>query len=240
MQTLGRLQGEIGVGGRAHRPRHGPHRPVRGPDRGHVPQGRLVEVGPVDDILNSPRHPYTRLLIDGLPKLTAKGKLVGIPGLPPALLNLPDGCSFNPRCPYAFDRCKVEIPGRARGRTEPAGRLSPVSRHRGPAARAELRGLDPDAPMEVSSAAMEGDRSTGPGRRGRRALAAARADRGRPPGRSRVRPGCRPPRPVRPRRTPPPKGPLIDGDAPPRAAQRREGLPERDPQDGGQHDRRPA
>ncbi len=67
--------------------------------------GRLVEFGPVDDILASPRHPYTRLLIESLPRLTAKGTLVGIPGLPPALLTLPPGCSFHPRCPYAFDRC---------------------------------------------------------------------------------------------------------------------------------------
>jgi peptide/nickel transport system ATP-binding protein len=72
--------------------------------------GRLVEQGPVDDILAEPRHPYTRLLIDSLPTLDDKKALRGIPGLPPSLLNLPPGCSFSPRCPYAFDRCRVETP----------------------------------------------------------------------------------------------------------------------------------
>jgi len=72
--------------------------------------GRLVEHGPVDDILAEPRHPYTRLLIDSLPTLDDKKALRGIPGLPPSLLNLPPGCSFAPRCPYVFDRCRVEVP----------------------------------------------------------------------------------------------------------------------------------
>jgi len=72
--------------------------------------GRLVEQGPVDDILDQPRHPYTRLLIDSLPTLDDKKALRGIPGLPPSLLNLPAGCPFAPRCPYAFDRCRHESP----------------------------------------------------------------------------------------------------------------------------------
>jgi peptide/nickel transport system ATP-binding protein len=72
--------------------------------------GKLVEYGPIDDVLESPRHPYTRLLIDSLPKLEAKQELRGIPGLPPALLNLPPGCPFAARCPFAFDRCVAETP----------------------------------------------------------------------------------------------------------------------------------
>lgn len=72
--------------------------------------GKLVELGPVDDILETPRHPYTRLLIDSLPTLDDKKALRGIPGLPPSLLNLPPGCPFAPRCPYAFDRCPLETP----------------------------------------------------------------------------------------------------------------------------------
>jgi peptide/nickel transport system ATP-binding protein len=72
--------------------------------------GRLVEQGPIDAVLDSPRHPYTRLLIDSLPSLDEKKELRGIPGLPPALLNLPPGCPFHPRCPFAFDRCPVETP----------------------------------------------------------------------------------------------------------------------------------
>ena len=72
--------------------------------------GRLVEQGPVDDILETPRHPYTRLLIDSLPTLEDKQALRGIPGLPPSLLNLPPGCPFAPRCPFAFERCRSETP----------------------------------------------------------------------------------------------------------------------------------
>ena len=72
--------------------------------------GRLVEQGPVDQILDSPKHPYTRLLIDSLPTLDDKKALRGIPGLPPSLLNLPPGCAFAPRCPYAFERCQIETP----------------------------------------------------------------------------------------------------------------------------------
>jgi peptide/nickel transport system ATP-binding protein len=72
--------------------------------------GKLVEYGPIDDILESPRHPYTRLLLDSLPTLEGKHALRGIPGLPPALLNLPVGCPFAPRCPYVFERCSGETP----------------------------------------------------------------------------------------------------------------------------------
>ena len=72
--------------------------------------GKLVEHGNIDDVLDNPKHPYTRLLIDSLPNLDAKRELRGIPGLPPALLNLPDCCPFHPRCPFAFDRCRVETP----------------------------------------------------------------------------------------------------------------------------------
>jgi peptide/nickel transport system ATP-binding protein len=109
MQTLGRLQ-------------QGLHAAVLliGHDMGLVAQfadtigvlyaGRLVEEGPVDDILDAPRHPYTRLLIDSLPTLDEKKALRGIPGLPPSLLNLPPGCPFAPRCPYVFERCRVETP----------------------------------------------------------------------------------------------------------------------------------
>ncbi len=72
--------------------------------------GRLVELGRVDDLLDEPLHPYTRLLIDSLPNLEGKRELRGIPGLPPSLVNLPPGCPFAARCPYAFDRCTIETP----------------------------------------------------------------------------------------------------------------------------------
>ena len=72
--------------------------------------GKLVEWGRVEDILDDPLHPYSRLLIESLPTMASKKALIGIPGMPPELLNLPPGCPFAPRCPYAFDRCPVEVP----------------------------------------------------------------------------------------------------------------------------------
>jgi peptide/nickel transport system ATP-binding protein len=72
--------------------------------------GGLVEVSPVEDIFHDPLHPYTKLLIASLPSAEQKGNLRGIPGLPPSLLTPPPGCRFHPRCPYAIDRCRVEVP----------------------------------------------------------------------------------------------------------------------------------
>lgn len=72
--------------------------------------GRLAEYGPIADVLAAPRHPYTRLLIESLPTLREKKQLRGIPGLPPSVIELPPGCPFAPRCPYAFDRCRTETP----------------------------------------------------------------------------------------------------------------------------------
>jgi oligopeptide/dipeptide ABC transporter ATP-binding protein len=72
--------------------------------------GKLVEIANVRDLFQEPLHPYSQLLIASLPSLDGKGKLQGIPGLPPSLLNPPVGCPFHPRCPRAFDRCRVEEP----------------------------------------------------------------------------------------------------------------------------------
>jgi peptide/nickel transport system ATP-binding protein len=72
--------------------------------------GELVEVSPMDTVYDEPLHPYTRLLIACLPSLEQKGVFAGIPGLPPSLLSPPPGCPFNPRCPHAMDRCRVERP----------------------------------------------------------------------------------------------------------------------------------
>lgn len=72
--------------------------------------GKLVEVSPVRDIFKGPFHPYTKLLIESLPSLRARGEFKGIPGLPPSLLARPIGCPFHPRCPRAMDRCVTEEP----------------------------------------------------------------------------------------------------------------------------------
>jgi oligopeptide/dipeptide ABC transporter ATP-binding protein len=73
--------------------------------------GVTAEYADVDTIYNEPRHPYTQELIKAFPDLSKpKKKLSSIPGYPPRLDALPDGCRFAPRCPVAFDRCHKEIP----------------------------------------------------------------------------------------------------------------------------------
>lgn len=72
--------------------------------------GKLVEVSPVRDIFTKPLHPYTQMLIASLPTLERKGTFHGIPGLPPLLRDLPPGCAFHPRCPFALDRCRTDEP----------------------------------------------------------------------------------------------------------------------------------
>jgi len=70
--------------------------------------GRIVEEGPVTTVLRAARHPYTRGLIDSLPAAAEPGQeLRQIPGAPPALLSLPEGCPFRPRCEHASDACVV-------------------------------------------------------------------------------------------------------------------------------------
>lgn len=109
MQTLGRLQDGLGAAV-----------VLIGHDMGLIAQfadtvgvmyaGKLVEIGPVRQMIESPKHPYTRLLVESLPGIEIKQALRGIPGLPPPLVDLPPGCSFNPRCPLTFGRCVQETP----------------------------------------------------------------------------------------------------------------------------------
>ncbi len=72
--------------------------------------GKLVEVAAVRDLFREPLHPYTQLLIASLPSLDGKDGLQGIAGSPPSLLNPPSGCPFHPRCPFAMEVCRVEMP----------------------------------------------------------------------------------------------------------------------------------
>ena len=73
--------------------------------------GRIVEQGDVRQIFNRPSHPYTEALINSVPSIEKKTeRLYSIPGQPPALWDLPPGCAFAPRCPYAHDRCLQEYP----------------------------------------------------------------------------------------------------------------------------------
>ena len=73
--------------------------------------GRFVEVGDVRTIFNAPAHPYTRALLDAIPRLgQGGGRLTVIDGVPPDLAQLPAGCAFAPRCPQAIARCEVDTP----------------------------------------------------------------------------------------------------------------------------------
>jgi oligopeptide/dipeptide ABC transporter ATP-binding protein len=72
--------------------------------------GKIVEMQSVRGLFYHPRHPYTKALLDSMPKLGTKEPLYGIPGQPPDLANLPTGCSFHPRCQHAFERCRSQEP----------------------------------------------------------------------------------------------------------------------------------
>jgi oligopeptide transport system ATP-binding protein len=73
--------------------------------------GRIVEQADVFDIYASPAHPYTKGLLESVPRLDQKGQqLAAIGGLPPNLTRIPPGCPFNPRCSYAQDICRVDPP----------------------------------------------------------------------------------------------------------------------------------
>jgi len=73
--------------------------------------GRVVELADVNAIFERPRHPYTQALIRCIPRHDmARGTMTAIPGMVPGTMALPPGCRFNPRCPVASERCRVEIP----------------------------------------------------------------------------------------------------------------------------------
>jgi oligopeptide transport system ATP-binding protein len=74
--------------------------------------GRIVEKASARDLYKDPRHPYTIGLMLSVPRLDedVKKKLIPIEGQPPDLLAIPPGCAFHPRCPYAFEKCRIETP----------------------------------------------------------------------------------------------------------------------------------
>ncbi len=73
--------------------------------------GRVLEMGPTNQVLGKPRHPYTYALVESLPSRHVRGKrLLTIPGHVPSLDRLPPGCSFHPRCPFAEENCSQTIP----------------------------------------------------------------------------------------------------------------------------------
>jgi oligopeptide/dipeptide ABC transporter ATP-binding protein len=74
--------------------------------------GKIVESAPVRDIFKDPKHPYTHGLMNSIPslKMSRKKRLVSIKGIVPDLLEAPQGCGFEPRCPSAMEKCKAHIP----------------------------------------------------------------------------------------------------------------------------------
>ncbi|MEP6702100.1 MAG: ABC transporter ATP-binding protein [Betaproteobacteria bacterium] len=83
--------------------------------------GRIVEIGPVADVIHRPQHPYTVGLMGSIPSLvTESERLTQIDGSMPRLTAIPNGCAFNPRCPRVFERCRVERPDLIRVETTEA------------------------------------------------------------------------------------------------------------------------
>ena len=110
MTTLGRLQRETGAAV-----------VLVGHDMGLIAQfadwvgvmyaGKVAELSPVHQIVQSPMHPYSQLLLQSVPGLDKKQeRLIGIPGMPPRLIDLPSGCLFAARCPSVMARCSEEEP----------------------------------------------------------------------------------------------------------------------------------
>jgi oligopeptide transport system ATP-binding protein len=76
--------------------------------------GKIVELGPATEVIERPRHPYTRALVSAIPTPDpdaerARQRIV-LPGDPPSPINPPAGCAFHPRCPYAQEKCKAAVP----------------------------------------------------------------------------------------------------------------------------------
>jgi peptide/nickel transport system ATP-binding protein len=85
--------------------------------------GKLVENAPAETLFTTPRHPYTRALMDAIPDIAMAGRQrIPVGGEVPSPITPPSGCPFHPRCPLANDRCKAELPATlpARGTPETA------------------------------------------------------------------------------------------------------------------------
>jgi peptide/nickel transport system ATP-binding protein len=74
--------------------------------------GRIVEEGEAADVLQSPKHPYTKALMAAAPRVEADGKrtVLRLAGEVPSALNPPKGCHFHPRCPHCMEKCRLETP----------------------------------------------------------------------------------------------------------------------------------
>jgi peptide/nickel transport system ATP-binding protein len=89
--------------------------------------GRIVEIGPVADVIHRPRHPYTVGLMGSIPSIVGgRERLAQIEGSMPRLTAIPPGCPFHPRCPRALERCLREVPELARAGATEAACWNPV------------------------------------------------------------------------------------------------------------------
>jgi dipeptide transport system ATP-binding protein len=75
--------------------------------------GRVVEIGPVVEVIKHPAHPYTEGLMGSIPERARERRLPSIPGVVPGQFDKPNGCLFSPRCRFVFDRCHAEAPAHA-------------------------------------------------------------------------------------------------------------------------------
>jgi peptide/nickel transport system ATP-binding protein len=90
--------------------------------------GRVAEIGPVADVIHRPSHPYTAGLMGSIPAMDEdRERLLQIDGAMPRLTSIPPGCAFNPRCPRAADRCRVERPELAQAGATQAACWFPVT-----------------------------------------------------------------------------------------------------------------
>jgi oligopeptide/dipeptide ABC transporter ATP-binding protein len=72
--------------------------------------GRIAETGTIREVYDHPAHPYTLGLLNSIPSAAEGRRLTPVPGSPPNLLNLPAGCAFHPRCPFAVAECEQSVP----------------------------------------------------------------------------------------------------------------------------------
>jgi peptide/nickel transport system ATP-binding protein len=78
--------------------------------------GRVVEIADGRELFRAPKHPYTRMLLDAVPDIGLTGrKRIPVSGEIPNPINPPPGCAFNPRCPFANERCRTEVPALVEG-----------------------------------------------------------------------------------------------------------------------------
>jgi peptide/nickel transport system ATP-binding protein len=77
--------------------------------------GRIVEHGTVDEVLNTPRHPYTRALLSAVPTIESgtQREVIRLEGDLPSPVNPPPGCHFHPRCPNVMAQCHTEFPAKS-------------------------------------------------------------------------------------------------------------------------------